>query len=67
MPRLDKVLMRKGRIIETLFDKLKSAKALEHSMHRSPISGFVYTLPCLIAYRFCANKPKNATVLSMKA
>ena len=33
MPMLDKVLLRKRFIIETLFDKLKCSMGLEHSRH----------------------------------
>ena len=36
LPLLDKVLLRKRCIIETLFAKLKSGMGLEHTCHRSP-------------------------------
>ena len=42
LPLLDKVLLRKGSIMETLFAKLKSAMGLEHSHHRSPIHAFIF-------------------------
>ena len=41
LPLLDKVLLRKRSIMETLFAKLKSAMGLEHSRHRSPIHAFI--------------------------
>jgi len=50
MPMLDKLLLRKRFIIETLFDKLKSEMGLEHSRHRSPVNAFVHILSCLSAY-----------------
>ncbi len=50
MPMLDKLLLRKRFIIETLFDKLKSDMGLEHSRHRSPTNAFVHILSCLAAY-----------------
>ena len=37
MPLLDKLLLRKRFIIETLFNKLKSGMGLEHTRHRSPL------------------------------
>ena len=40
----DKVLLCKGFIIETLFDKLKSQMGLEHTRHRSPTNAFVHIL-----------------------
>ena len=50
MPLLDKLLLRKRFIIETLFDRLKSQMGLEHTRHRSPINAFVHILSCLAAY-----------------
>ena len=44
MPIWDKVLLCKGFIIETLFDKLKSQMGLEHTRHRSPTNAFVHIL-----------------------
>ena len=67
MPWFDKVLLRKRFIIETLFDKLKSAMSLEHSRHRSSVNAFVHILSCLVAYCFSTNKPKISTVISMMA
>lgn len=67
MPWFDKVVLPKRFIIETLFDKLKSAMSLEHSRHRSPVNAFVHILSCLVAYCFSSNKPKIGTVISMMA
>ena len=50
MPILDKVLLRKRFIVETLFDKLKSEMGLEHTRHRSSTNAFVHILSCLVAY-----------------
>jgi len=50
MPILDKILLRKRFVIETLFDKLKSERGLEHTRHRSPTNAFVHILSCLVAY-----------------
>jgi transposase len=49
-PLIDKLLLRKRFIIETLFDKLKSDMGLEHTRHRSPTNAFVHVLSCLAAY-----------------
>ena len=67
MPWFDKMVLRKRFIIETLFDKLKSAMSLEHSRHRSPVNAFVHILSCLVAYCFSSNKPKLGMVVSMMA
>ena len=58
MPLLDKLLLRKGFIIETLFDKHKSGMSLEHSRHRSPVNAFVHPLSCLVAYILGKTKVK---------
>lgn len=50
MPLIDKLLLRKRFIIETLFDRLKSQMGLEHTRHRSPVNAFVHILSCLAAY-----------------
>ena len=49
MPLLDKVLLRKRFIIETLFAKLKSTMGSQHSRHRSPIHALVHMVSCLAA------------------
>lgn len=56
MPLMDKLLLRKRFIIETLFDKLKSAMGLEHTRHRSPTNAFVHIISCLAAYAITPNK-----------
>ena len=58
MPFIDKVLLRKRFIIETIFGVMKTDFNLEHSRHRSPINAFVSILACLVAYTYKANKPQ---------
>ena len=62
MPMLDKLLLRKRFIIETLFDKLKSEMGLEHTRHRSPTNAFVHILSCLAAYMLGKQKVKITPV-----
>ena len=49
MPIFDRLLLRKGLIIETLFDRLGSDMGLEHTGHRPPTRAFVHILSCLLA------------------
>ena len=63
MPFIDKILLRKRFIIETVFGILKTDFNLEHSRHRSPINAFVHTLACLVAYSYKKNKPQIKTFL----
>ena len=58
MPFIDKVLLRKRFIIETIFGVMKTDFNLEHSRHRSPINAFVSILACLVAYAYKTDKPK---------
>ncbi len=48
-PIMDKILLKKRFIVETLFGKLTSEMGLEHTRHRSPTKAFVRILSCLVA------------------
>lgn len=57
MPLIDKILLRKRAIAETIIDQLKNISQIEHSRHRSPVN-FVVNLVCgLIAYCHHPKKP----------
>ena len=56
MPLLDKLLVRKRFIIETLLNKLKSGMGLEFTRHRSPINALVHICSCLAAYTLAQPK-----------
>ena len=57
MPHIDKLLLRKRFLIETVFGVLKTDMNLDHSRHRSPVNAFVNILGCLTAYCYKNNKP----------
>lgn len=57
MPWMDKILLRKRSLIETVNDQLKNISQVEHSRHRSPTSFLVNLLAGLIAYTFQPKKP----------
>jgi Transposase DDE domain len=50
MPLIDKLLIRKRSIIETIIDQLKNISQIEHSRHRSPVNCIVNLFCGLIAY-----------------
>jgi transposase len=57
MPLMDKILLRKRSIIETINDQLKNMSQIEHTRHRS-IAGFMLNLlGGLIAYTYHEKKP----------
>jgi len=57
MPLMDKILLRKRSIIETVNDQLKNISQIEHSRHRS-ITNFMVNLAAgLIAYTYQDKKP----------
>jgi len=62
MPMIDKILLKKRFIVETLFDKLKSEMGLEHTRHRSATNAFVHILSCLVAYMLAGKKVKMKDV-----
>ena len=57
MPMLDKLLLRKRALIETINDQLKNICQVEHSRHRSTSNFVVNTIAALIAYTFKEKKP----------
>lgn len=57
MPLMDKILLRKRSIIETINDQLKNISQIEHTRHRS-VAGFMLNLlGGLIAYTYQDKKP----------
>lgn len=57
LPLLDKLLIRKRAVVETIIDQLKNISQIEHTRHRSPIN-FLVNLVCgLIAYCHQPKKP----------
>ena len=57
IPLLDKILLRKRPLIETVNDQLKHICQIEHSRHRSPFNFLVNLISGLIAYAYHPNKP----------
>ncbi len=57
MPLVEKILLRKRFLVETLFDILKVHMNLSHTRHRSPSNACVNILSCLTAYQLRENKP----------
>ena len=57
MPIVDKLLLRKRSIIETVNDQLKNISQIAHTRHRSPINCFINILAGLIAYCHQPKKP----------
>ena len=54
---IDKVLLRKRAIIESVNDQLKNICQIEHSRHRSPFNFLVNLIAGLIAYSYHPKKP----------
>lgn len=57
LPLIDKLLLRKRYIIETINDQLKNVSQIEHSRHRSPVNFLINILAGLIAYTWQPKKP----------
>lgn len=57
LPMVDKLLLRKRAIIESVVDQLKNISQIEHTRHRSPINCFLNILAGLIAYCHQPKKP----------
>lgn len=61
MPMIDKILLRKRGVIESVNDILISICDLEHSRHRSAENAFSSMFAALSAYAFLERKPSIAT------
>jgi len=57
MPLMDKLLLRKRAIIESIVDQLKNISQIEHTRHRSPTNCFINIIADLIAYCHQPKKP----------
>ena len=57
MPLIDKLLLRKRAIVETVFDQLKNISQIEHSRHRSINNFMVNLVGGLAAYILQPKKP----------
>jgi hypothetical protein len=57
LPMLDKLLLRKRSLIETVNDQLKNISQIEHSRHRSVANFLVNLVAGLIAYSHQEKKP----------
>jgi Transposase DDE domain len=57
LPMLDKLLLRKRSLIETVNDQLKNISQIEHSRHRSVTNFLVNLVAGLIAYTYQPKKP----------
>ena len=56
-PLMDKIMLRKRAVIESVVDQLKNISQIEHSRHRSVANCFVNLLGGLIAYTWREKKP----------
>jgi hypothetical protein len=57
MNLMDKILLRKRAIVETVIDQLKNISQIEHTRHRSPVNFVVNVVAGLIAYCLQPKKP----------
>jgi hypothetical protein len=57
LPLIDKILLRKRSLIETVNDQLKNIMQIEHTRHRSPTNFVVNLIAGLLAYTHQPKKP----------
>ena len=57
LPILDKILLRKRALSETVNDQLKNIFQIEHTRHRSLVNFMVNQIAALIAYTYREKKP----------
>jgi hypothetical protein len=57
LPLVDKLLLRKRALIESIGEQLKHVCQIEHTRHRSAHNGFVNMLAALVAYTWQEHRP----------
>lgn len=67
MPLIDKMLLRKRALIESINDQLKNISQLEHTRHRSPTNAMVNWISALVAYSYQDKKPSINFTLNQKS
>lgn len=63
MPIMDKVILLKRALIESVIGKLKFLDKLEHSRHRSVTNAFCHMIANLINYQLKDGKPSIASII----
>lgn len=66
MSLIDKVLLLKRVLIESVFGKIKLLGKFEHSRHRSVTNAFVHMVAALISYQLSDNKPSIKSLLQLQ-
>jgi Transposase DDE domain len=66
MPIMDKIMLLKRALIESVIGKLKFLDKLEHSRHRSVTNAFSHMISCLINYQLQDRKPSIKNLLPKK-
>lgn len=66
MSLIDKVLLLKRALIESVFAKIKLLGKFEHSRHRSVTNAFVHMVAALISYQLSPNKPSIKSLLQLQ-
>jgi Transposase DDE domain len=64
MSVMDKLLLRKRAVIETVSDQLKNISQIEHSRHRSVLNFMVNIVSALIAYTHQPKKPSIGLIIN---
>ena len=64
LPIMDRLILRKRFIIETINDQLKNISQIEHSRHRSPLNFLINLIAGLVAYQLKPKKPAINLVFS---
>ncbi len=67
MPIMDKIMLLKRALIESVIGKLKFLDKLEHSRHRSVTNAFSHMISCLINYQLQDRKPSIKNLLPIEA
>lgn len=65
-PLVDKILLLKRSLIETVIGRIKLLNKFEHSRHRSATNAFSHMVACLINYQLLDKKPSIKSLLELE-
>lgn len=65
-PIIDKLLLLKRSLIETVIGRIKLLNKFEHSRHRSPVNAFSHMMACLINYQLLDTKPSIKSLIELE-
>lgn len=66
MPFINKIMLLKRVLVESVISRIKLLEKFEHSRHRSPVNAFSHMIACLINYQLLPDKPSIKNLFQLE-